>query len=75
MYLARDREPYHLNFEKSFITVVQEIFGFAAIDPNDSQEQLSTETQRHDFNLLPHDGIWNVNDDVRAKSLICIARN
>ena len=49
---------YHLNLQQRFIAIIKKIFCFAAVDTDDSKEQLATETQSHDLHLLSHYGSY-----------------
>jgi hypothetical protein len=51
------RGANHFDSEKSIVAIIQEIFCLPAVDPNDTQEELSTETESHDFHLLSDDSI------------------
>ena len=50
-------KAYHLNPQQSVVAIIQEVLCLAAVDPNDTQEELSTETESHDLYFLPNDSI------------------
>jgi hypothetical protein len=47
-------ECHHLDLQKSFIAIIKEILGFAAVDANHSEQELSTQAKSHEFDVLTH---------------------
>lgn len=45
----------HLDFQQGLITIIQEVFCFSAIDSDDTEQELTAETEGHDFDFLAHD--------------------
>jgi hypothetical protein len=48
---------HHFYLQKGIVAVVEEILGLAAVDANDTQEELAAETEGHELDLLAHDGV------------------
>lgn len=51
------RGTYHLNFHQGFIAIIKEVSSLAAVNANDTQEQLSTQSQGHRGLALVDNGI------------------
>lgn len=47
---------YHFNLHECFITVIEQILCFSAVNANDTQEELATHSQGHYFTVLVDDG-------------------
>lgn len=50
-------EADHLDSQESIVTIIQEVLGLAAIDPNNAQEKLSAEAKSHELHFLSDDSI------------------
>ena len=50
-------EADHLDPQKSVVAIIQEVLGLSTVDPNNAQEELSTETESHEFHFLSDDSI------------------
>jgi hypothetical protein len=53
----RKAERDHFYLQERFIAVIEEVFGFAAVNSHYAQEELTAETQSHCFNFLTHYGL------------------
>lgn len=43
----RGEGTYHFDLHQSFVAVVQKVSCLAAVDPDDTKEQLASQSQRH----------------------------
>lgn len=57
MIVEVSRGAYHLNLHQGFIAIVKEVASLTAVDANNSQEQLSTQSQGHRGLALVDNGI------------------
>ena len=53
------RYSHHFDLEEGVVTVIEEVLCFAAVNSNHSKQELAAESQRHDFNILALDCVWN----------------
>jgi hypothetical protein len=52
-----EKEANHLDPQKCIVAIIQKVLGLAAIDPNNTQEELSAEAESHELHLLSNDSI------------------
>lgn len=62
-------DPYHLDLQQRLIAVIQEISGLAAIDPDDTEEQLACHPQSHG-SLCRHNDLLHALGEVRLQNML-----